>query len=98
MGLFSFGTKMPIKKTLRLKRLKTSFEVKEGQNLKLWLDNKNNLVNVYAKGSGGGRGLLATIDDNSIVKSMRKKNVDFETDVKTVTDTYFDLFVHMYEF
>jgi len=96
MGLFSFGSKkLPINKTLKLKRLKTSFDVKEGQNLKLWLDTKKGVVNVYAKGSGGGRGLLATIDDYGIYKAINKYDPDIKTEVLTVNDTSFDLKINL---
>jgi hypothetical protein len=99
MGLFSFGSiKLPIKKTFRLKRLKAKkWEVLVGQKLKMWLNERERVVNVYAKHSSGGEGLVATIDDSTIYKALDKFECYADTNVKYVDDKEIDLEVHLHD-
>ena len=98
MGLFSFGSSLPVKKTLRLKRLKPKkWDVEVGQNLNIWLDSKKYVVNVYAKGSAGGDGLVATIDNSKICNTLNKFDCYADTNVKYVDDKEIELEVHLHE-
>jgi hypothetical protein len=97
MGLFSFGSSLPVKKTLRLKRLKPKWwDVKIGQNLNVWFDKKNYLVNVYAIGQVG-ECLVAHIEDSKICNTLNKYDCYADTNVKYVDDKEIELEVHLHE-
>jgi hypothetical protein len=98
MSLFSFGSnnKLPFSKTLKLKRLRTPSDVNKGEKLKLWYDKKKNLINVYAKGSYGDEGLLATISDRKIIKQIEQPKVKSKSEVIKVSDNYIDLNIELF--
>ncbi|MFH6768147.1 hypothetical protein V8G56_05300 [Gaetbulibacter aquiaggeris] len=101
MGILSYilGTpeKLPIKKTYRFERNKSEFDVNIGEELNIWNKPNTKQVNLYAKGSSVGEGLVGTMSNSVISHHLSKTEYLFiENKVIGLTENSIDLFINMY--
>src|SRR5690606_30311584 len=65
-SIFGNNKKLPFKKTVRFERNESEFEVNIGDEVKIWNKPNTKQLNLYAKGSSGGNGLVGTKIDSTI--------------------------------
>ena len=76
MGILDliFGVKdnnLPFSKTLRFERIESEFDIKVGDEPKIWNKPDSNQINLYAKGSVGGNGLVGIAYNSTISHHLR---------------------------
>ncbi|WP_191860222.1 hypothetical protein [Hanstruepera ponticola] len=96
-NIFGNNKKLPFKKTIRFERKESEFEVNIGDEVKIWNKPNTKQLNLYAKGSAGGNGLIG-ITFNSAISHHLSKTEDLfvENEVVGLTKNSIDLFVNMY--
>ena len=70
MGFFSFlfGTTkssegLPFYANVKFNRVKSEYKIEIGKELNIWSKPNSSIVNLYAKGSIGGNGIVGTINN-----------------------------------
>lgn len=96
-SIFGNNKNLPFKKTVRFERVKSEFEINVGDEVNIWNKPNTKELNLYAKGSTGGEGLVGTKLDSTISYHLNKtENLFVENKIVRITNTTIDLFVNMY--
>jgi hypothetical protein len=96
-SIFGNNKKLPFKKTVRFERNESEFEVNIGDEVKIWNKPNTKQLNLYAKGSSGGNGLVGTKIDSTISHHLNNtENLFIENKVVGLTKNSIDLFVNLY--
>ena len=96
-SIFGNNKKLPFKKTVRFERVKSEFEINVGDEVNIWNKPNTKQLNLYAKGSAGGNGLVGTKFDSTISYHLNKtENLFVENKIVGITNNSIDLFVNMY--
>lgn len=101
MGIlnFLFGNKrkLPYNKTVEFKRIVSDFEIEVGDKLNLWNKPNTNQINLYAKGSIDGSGLVGYTNNSTIRYHLSKTKFLFtETKVVKLTNNQIFLDINMF--
>jgi hypothetical protein len=96
---FLFGNKkdLPFKKKISFERENIDIDLDIGEELNIWNKPQSNQVNIYAKGTIGGQGLVGTTFNSSI--SYHLQNTDdlfIENKIVSLSKNRIDLFIHLY--
>lgn len=96
-SIFGNSKKLPFKKTVRFERVKSEYEINVGDEVNIWNKPNTKQLNLYAKGSAGGNGLVGTKIDSTISHHLNKtENLFVENKIVGITKNSIDLFVYMY--
>jgi len=96
-SIFGRNKKLPLKKTIKFKRVKSEFKINIGDELKIWNKPNTKQLNLYVKGSAGGNGLVGTKINSTISHHLNNtENLFIENKVVGLTKNSIDLFVNMY--
>jgi len=96
-SIFGNSKKLPFKETVRFERKESEFEVSIGDEVKIWNKPNSKQLNLYAKGSAGGNGLIGTKLDSTISYHLNNtENLFIENKVVGLTKNSIDLFINMY--
>jgi hypothetical protein len=96
-SIFGNSKKLPFKKTIRFKRIESEFEVNIEDELNIWNKPNTKQLNLYAKGTVGGDGLVGTTSNSAISHHLNKTEYLFiENKVVGLTQNSIDLFINMY--
>lgn len=96
-SIFGINKKLPFKKTIRFERIESEFEVNIGDELNIWNKPNTKQLNLYAKGTVGGDGLVGTTLNSAISHHLNKTEYLFiENKVIGLTKNFIDLFIYMY--
>jgi hypothetical protein len=96
-SIFGNNKKLPFKETVRFERKESEFEVNVGDEVKIWNKPNTKQLNLYAKGSAGGNGLIGTKIDSTISYHLNNtENLFIENKVVGLTKNSIDLFINMY--
>jgi len=96
-NIFGNNKKLPFKKAVRFERKESEFEVNIGEEVKIWNKPNTKQLNLYAKGSAGGDGLIGTKLDSVISYHLNNtENLFIENKVVGLTKNTIDLFIYMY--
>jgi hypothetical protein len=94
-NIFGNNKKLPFNKTVRFER--KEFEVNIGEEVKIWNKPNTKQLNLYAKGSAGGNGLIGTKLDSTISYHLNNtENLFIENKVVGLTKNSIDLFINMH--
>ncbi len=101
MGIFDFifgsKNKLPFSKTVSFERIESDFKLDIGDQVNLWNKPNTNLINLYAKGSAAGNGLVGVTSNSIISKHLSKtKFLLVENEIVGLTSNRIDLFVKLY--
>ncbi|MFV8268541.1 hypothetical protein ACNQGP_01230 [Flavobacterium sp. GT2N3] len=104
MGFFSFlfGTtksseKLPFEGNVRFNRIKSEYQIEIGQELNIWNKPNSQIINLYAKGSVGGSGIIGSTNNKFI--NTHLENTDYlfvENEVIEIDSNYITLKIKMY--
>jgi hypothetical protein len=96
-SLLGNSKKLPFKKIVRFERKESEFEVNIGDEVKIWNKPNTKKLNLYAKGSVGGNGLVGTKLDSIISYHLTKtNNLIIENKVVRLKRKSIELLVTMY--
>ena len=100
MGILSniFGNtkKLPFKKTVRFERLKSEYKISIGDEINIWNKPNTKQLNLYAKSSAGGDGLVGIKIDSTISYHLNKTdNLFIENKIVGLTKNSIDLYVNI---
>lgn len=96
-NIFGNSKKLPFKKIIRFERKKSEFEVNVGDELNIWNKPNTKELNLYAKGTVGGNGLVGTTLNSIISHHLNKtENLFIENKVVGLSKNTIDLFINMY--
>ncbi|WP_405571886.1 hypothetical protein [Winogradskyella sp. Asnod2-B02-A] len=96
-SIFGNNKKSPFKKTVSFERKESEFEINIGDEVKIWNKPNTKQLNLYAKGSAGGNGLVGTKLDSTISYHLNNtENLFIENKIVGLTKNSIDLFVKMY--
>lgn len=96
-SIFGNNKKLPFKKTVRFERVKSEYEINVGDEVNIWNKPNTKQLNLYAKGSAGGNGLVGTTIDSTISHHLNKtENLFVENKIVGITKNSIDLYVYLY--
>lgn len=101
MGIFDFifgkNDTLPFTKIVSFERVESDFQLEIGDQVSLWNKPNTNQVNLYAKGSVGGDGLVGVTWNDTISKHLSENKFLFvENKIVDLTNNRIDLFINLY--
>ena len=90
-SIFSSTKKNGIEYQVSKKFIK-EYSPKNGEEVKFWLNPKNNIINIYLKGTVGGSGKIGEI--NSIPDIKKLENDQLQAKINNVTEN--SIFIQFY--
>lgn len=82
ISIFSNTNKNGIEYKVSKKTI-TEFSPKIGDDVKFWLNSRNNKINIYLKGSSGGQGKIGEIDSIPDVKKLKRNQLHAKINIIT---------------
>lgn len=104
MGFFSFlfGTtksseSLPFEGNIKFNRIKSEYEIEIGKELNIWSKPNSSIVNLYAKGSVGGNGIVGSINNKFINNHLENtENLFIENEIIEFDNNYINLKIKMF--
>jgi len=104
MGFFSFlfGTtksseSLPFEGNIKFNRIKSEYEIEIGKELNIWSKPNSSIVNLYAKGSVGGNGIVGSINNKFINNHLENtENLFIENEIIDFDNNYINLKIKMF--
>lgn len=104
MGFFSFFfgipkslEKLPFEGNVRFNRIKSDYQIEIGQDLNIWNKPNSQIINIYAKVSVGGNGLIGSTNNKFINNHLENTDYLFiENEIIEIDSNYITLKIKMY--
>jgi hypothetical protein len=104
MGFFSFlfdssksVEKLPFEGIIRFNRIKSDYKIEIGDELNIWSKPNSTIVNLYAKGSIGGSGIVGSADNKFLNNNLENTEYLFiENEAIHIDNNYINLKIKMY--
>ena len=99
---FLFGTtksseSLPYEGNIKFNRIKSEYVIEIGKEINIWSKPNSSLVNLYAKGSVGGNGIVGSINNKFINNHLENtKNLFIENEIIDFDNNYINLKIKMY--
>jgi hypothetical protein len=99
---FLFGTtksseSLPFDGNIKFNRIKSEYEIEIGKELNIWSKPNSSIVNLYAKGSIGGNGIVGSINNKFINNHLENtENLFIENEISDFDNNYINLKIKMH--
>lgn len=104
MGIFSFlfgktksSESLPFEGNIKFNRIQSEYEIEIGKELNIWSKPNSSIVNLYAKGSVGGNGIVGSTNNKFLNNHLENtENLLIENEIISFDNNYIILKIKMF--